>query len=217
MRKIVTKGSSLYVGIDPGKSGYICVYDGTRIRVMWPIPYIGAQVDVHRTRKMFRALRLKGAVRAHLEEQRVFGSQGAVSAGTIMFGYAVLLASLAWSGIPRYKIVTGEEWKRGMEIPPVNFSKPDLPRRPDVPKKPKLAQHKKLIKQWRAERAPIEKERQKIARKEKVERKRLACEKAVELEPDYDFSRGPRSKKLDDGKCEAYLIACHAYENRSAA
>jgi len=196
-----SKGRPKWAGIDPGKQGCICVYDGERLVAAWPIPYLGSEPDLSRLKTMFRALRFANVRHIVLEEQQVYGSQGAVSAGTIMFGYAALKACCVWSGIS-FECVKPDVWKRGVGIPKV--TKPKNPPKVSKPKRGASKAEKETYKKYVAAKKTAESTRKK-------KRKELSVRKAQELEPDIDFRMNERAKVPHMGKVEAFLIAVHAH------
>lgn len=187
----------LFVGIDPGKEGFICVYDGDKIRAMWALPYLEDEIDVVALSRMLRALRLKGARIALLERQQPFHKEGPQGAFTNGFGYGALKASLVWSGIP-FEVVRPDAWKREMSIPAPKITVTHPPKPSNMGARKAW---EKTCKKMDAE----------VARKRKQARKDLACRKAQQLQPRYDFRSGPRSKKPHEGKCEAFLLAFLAH------
>jgi len=201
------KGSPRWAGIDPGKQGYICIYDGQCLVAAWAIPYLGSEPDLPRLKTMFRALRFANVRHIVLEEQQVYGSQGAVSAGTIMGGYMALKACCVWSGIP-FTCLKPDVWKRGVGIPKV--SKPKNPPKVAKPKRGASKAEKETYKKYVAAKKTAEATRKK-------KRKELSVRKAQELEPDTDFRMSTRAKVPHLGKVEAFLIAVHAHRTTRSA
>jgi len=167
----------------------------SRIVAMWKIPYLEDEPDIQRLKRMFRAMKLKGAQHLILEEQQVFHKEGPVGAFTNGFGYATLKTCLAWSEIKGETRKPGD-WKRDMKIPVPSMPTPKLPTKPAT--KNGMKEWNKTVKKIRA--------RAGVAKKKK--RKELACRKAQELAPGYDFRTSKAwNAKVNDGKCEAFLLA----------
>lgn len=190
----------LYVGIDPGKEGFLCVVDADgRVAAMWRLPYLDNRPDQRRIRKLFAALKRRDVRYIVLEEQHAFPREGAVGAFTNGVGFGTLLNCLAWTDIP-HKTSQPSEWKRLMKIPVPKIPKPKLPKKPAT---------KAAEKRWKKQ---CEKLRAKHSRQTKGKRKAYACRLAQQLEPTYDFRLSPRHRGPHDGKCEAFLIARLALE-----
>lgn len=213
LRRIAKKSKiALYVGVDPGKQGFICIYDGDGIiRAMWAVPYDkGGKPNRTRLVKMFRVLRLRGVRFVLIEEQHVFYKQGAVSAWTNCAGYQSLLMCLDWSGL-NYKVITSTAWKRAVGLPV-----PDVPM-PELPSEPTKG-GKKALKAWEKKVASI---KGKVSRQKKALRKQFAIDMAEDEYPGFDFRLNDKPKtKPHDGKCEAFLLAKLArtmHEDRRSA
>jgi hypothetical protein len=201
----------LWIGIDPGKKGFIVAYDGRELVYSYAIPYLGDEPDIPQIKEILTGLRDNATARAVfavIEIQRVYGKQGAVSAGTTMGGYLALKASLVWLGIP-FECVEAEDWKRAMGIPKPTGKMPKLP------KKPPKGSAKKIVVLYKAEKAAIEKKRTAVRNELTKKRKALAFRKAQELAPSIDFRANERCKTPSDGKFEGFLIAVYAYRTQT--
>lgn len=198
MPRKIAKKRKLFLGVDPGQKGYLCVIDEHgRIQAMVHIPYLGEEVDVARLMRILKTLRLHGVCYAILESQQAFHREGPAGAFTNGFGYGALKASLIWSGIP-FEVSRPTDWKRSMNIPAPQGSKPTLPPKPAVKNKKRQSAWKKECNRINA----------RAAAERKKKRKDLACRRAQQLQPEYDFRTSEAwNAKVSDGKCEAYLIA----------
>ncbi len=194
------KGPPRYVGVDPGREGFICVVDERcQIVVMWRIPYLDTRVDVVRLKKMIGALSLINTRFVYLEKQQVHAKEGAQGAFTGGDGYGCLRTMISAFGL-RHEEIRPQEWKREAKIPVPNVPKSNLPPKPST---------KKAQAAWKKECKALNDKR---ARTVKAKRKELACRKAQTLQPEYDFRLSTRAKKPHDGKCEAFLMAREAWK-----
>jgi len=208
VKKKATKGSPLFVGVDPGKSGAIAVYDGRKLIAVWMIPYLDSgQIDEKKLAKIFKALKLKGCVLAVIEKQQAFGNEGSVSSFTTGGGYMALRQAMTSAKI-KYVIVGPNEWKRELDLPIARAKLPPLPKKPS---------NKKDRKAWKVELKKVTKLRGQLSRAKKKETKQIAMDRAQALQPGFDFRRTPRCKGPHDGKCESFLLAFIAYRRHTNA
>jgi len=200
------KQQKLYVGVDPGKEGFICAVDHRcHIRVMWSIPYAGKQIDEVLLAKMIIALVKSGAQVFFLEHQQPHAKEGAVGAHSGGTAYGALRMACAMAGIlgkVPYEILRPEDWKRRAKIPVPSVPKAKLPPEPEKTKK---ADHRR----WKKE---VEKIKAKRSREVKKRRKAHSIAMAERLQPHYDFYKTARSKGPHDGKCESFLLAREAWK-----
>lgn len=199
------KGRSLWLGVDPGKTGYITAYDGERIVASWPLPWLGDEPDLDRLFKMFWALRLAGAVHAFVEHQQTFGKESAKAGFTMGGGYIALKAALKAAGIP-FETQIPDQWKKAMGIPA-----------PTVPKVPKALPRpgRGATKQVKAEYKKREGDRGRAQRARKAKRKEIACRVGQELAPGHDFRESSRCRTPHSGKVESFLLAVFCYRTHA--
>ncbi len=211
-RRLATKRSPTYGGIDPGKDGFMVLYDGAKVLHSCRIPYLGNEIDLTRLLKILRAWRLLNCRLVHLEHQQPFGREGSKSSFTSGLGFGILKCALAAVGV-RQAHPKPHEWKRDVGIP----TAPRL-KMPRLPKKPKGAKGR-LLTTWKIRYSEVERKRGVIQRAKSTKIKELACRRAQELSPGYDFRVSSRATKPHNGKCEAFLLSVLAYrvENRAAS
>lgn len=204
MRRRLKPAVSVWVGIDPGKQGWIVAYNGSTISGAWPLPYLEDELDLVVLERLLLRLRLHGGVAlVVLEQQQVFGKEGAVGAFTTGFNYGVLKAALRYARLP-FAVVTPETWKRGVGVP---ISEKKLP---PLPKKPKGATKAALAK-WERAVATAEKVRARARRERKKDTKAIAVRRAQELAPGYDFRKSANAKVPHPDKAEAFLMAVYGF------
>lgn len=204
MKLLRKKGSLLYLGVDPGLTGWICAYDGRRIVAMVKIPWLASEADLIRLFRIFEELRRHGAEYAMLEHQQPFGPESARASFTLGGGYIALKAALTAAEIP-FDCPEPDVWKAAMGIPPPGGKLPKLPKKP--PEGETLA--------WRRAKGKVERARKEAKKRRKAKRKEISCRKAQELAPGHDFRRTPACKGPDDNKCESFLLAVHAYRTHA--
>ncbi len=205
VRKLREKGAALYLGIDPGKEGYLSAYDGSRIVASWPLPWLGSEPDLDRLFKMFWALRLAGAVHAFLEHQQTFGKESAKSAFTMGAGYVALKAAAKAAGIP-LEVRIPDQWKKEMGIPAPTT--PKVPKALSKPGKKAPSAEKTAYKER-------ERARGQAQRARKAKRKEIACRVGQELAPGYDFRANARCRTPHSGKVESFLLAFLCYRTQA--
>ena len=205
MPRLLRTARPRYGGIDPGKQGYLCVYDPSSGEVVRsdPVPYLGKEVDPTGLALVFRAWKRLGVVFAVLEHQQPFGHEGAWSAFHLGAGYMALKAGLIYHEIA-CEVLAPDDWKQRIGVPVPGAKLPQLPRKPKTKDKAEL-------RRWQAEKARVKTERDRIKRKRAKDRKALSCRKAQELIPGLDLRSSPRATKPHDGKAEAALMAVLAY------
>jgi hypothetical protein len=111
------------IGIDPGKNGYICVYEDLEDEKGWsyfytyyPIPLIGDKVDLISLDSIFDTYTLKfGYINVHCVIEDVHALFGSAAKATFNFGWivGVLEAMLVAHAIP-YTKVTPKDWQKEM-------------------------------------------------------------------------------------------------------
>lgn len=108
--------STLYVGIDPGKDGYICINYKGKIEHK-KIPLIGKEYDVKELAKLIGSV---GALSStvlftHCVIEDVHAIFGSAAGSTFEFGYGVglLEMALAMANIP-YTKVAPKKWQKQM-------------------------------------------------------------------------------------------------------
>lgn len=103
-------------GIDPGKRGFLVVYDGKTIVRADPMPFLGKEPDTATLRRILAEWSRLNVVYTILEKQQPFARDTAVSAFAIGRAYGHLEMILATSNLP-HEIVAPADWKRRLKIP----------------------------------------------------------------------------------------------------
>ncbi len=105
-----------YIGIDPGKTGFISVIDESGVIIYYPIPRIGIQVDMNKLNLVFNEIKQNfGDLHCAIEDvHAVFGSS---AKSTFNFGHIVgaLEAMLVSHSIPFTKIQP-KIWQKQMWV-----------------------------------------------------------------------------------------------------
>lgn len=186
MKKLKTK-PRVFVGIDPGKAGFIVAYDGDKIVFESPIPYLESEIDPVGLLAVFDEIKRSFKVQmVCLENQAPFGREGAKSIFNLGQSFMGLKMALIAKKLP-FSIVTPQKWKKEMKC--------NLPR----------SSNKGLTE------AQIQARR--TSKKKKL--KELAIRKAQEYLPGHDFRLNTRCRNPHDGKCEAALIAVFSFKQWS--
>lgn len=170
--------SKLYVGIDPGKQGFVAVIDSDKVVDSSPIPTVDRDYDIRGMTRLARGWKARRVARVVLEEQQPAYLSGAgdgkgannmvrASFGTGR-GYGMWEGILSAVGLP-YITVRPSVWKKKMGI--------------IVPKGVKGRRN-----------------RQK-------ESKRLSVERCAEAFPGADLRRSTRGRVPCPDKAEAILLA----------
>lgn len=211
-------------GIDPGKQGYMTVTNGSDVVRCDPIPWEGREPDYVAIWLILLDWKQMGVTRVCLEYQQPFSQEGSVSSFTTGGGFMTLKALLAASGLLRgphghTTILMPRVWRNMLRITAPQAKLPPLPKKPKP--KPKPSKNPELKdwrianmeakKNWRADNKRAKSLRGQISRGRKKEGKRLSCELAQKIDPDYDFRRTPRCKGPHDGKAESFLFSWIAY------
>lgn len=105
--------SDAYVGIDPGKTGYIVIIEQTGQIIFHPIPQIGTEIDVRRLNDIFKEISSYFEVSCVIEN--VHAIYGSAASSTFDFGYTtgLLEALLVAHNIPFVK-VQPKTWQKEM-------------------------------------------------------------------------------------------------------
>lgn len=172
----------MYLGVDPGKKGGLCLLDeaGTIVLVR-PMPICAKPSGSQRANKGKRAneevdaCALGDVIRKHyqglqavlVEHQRIFGQQ-LLAVGAQQHGYGMLCGAVLGLGV-RLETTDPKIWKHTVGIAP------------------------------KREGRTVSEQREHL--------KGLAIAKASELWPHEDWLATPRSKKPHDGMAEAALLA----------
>jgi hypothetical protein len=189
----------IYVGIDPGKKGFLAAVDEHGKDVgSWVQPLIGKgtkgnNFDVGAMRRILVELAEKhGDVMVLLEELSPMGGMGTPQTHFYQgMGFALWIGVAAGLGIP-CRLMTKQALKKVLGIP----TPKRIPRAPALPKKATKAEKKEWAK----------KDRARLTRYGK-QKKAEAIKVAKQLMPGIDFRRTPRCDGPDDNKAEAYLYA----------
>lgn len=104
----------LYVGIDPGRHGYIVGINATgQVKIQEKIPYNDKDIDLRETYEIIASL--APAARAVLERQQTFPGDSPNRAFRLACGYASLESFLVACMIP-YDLVLPRVWKKSLGI-----------------------------------------------------------------------------------------------------
>ncbi len=171
------------VGVDPGKTGAICVFRGTQFIVVRDMPTdkskdgktIYDEDAIIQFLKVERSIAKanKGELFVMLEHQHAFPRQGGVGNFSMGYGYACWVMALKALHVPR-KIVTAAQWRK------VIFTE--------------------------KERLAMIEGAQSHAQARNM-RKPASVKKAIKLVP---RAKNFLTRKMDDGRAEAILIALAA-------
>lgn len=105
----------LFIGIDPGKSGFITVYDSdSNDHVFAPMPKIGENIDVKGLADLFGIISHSGII-VHAVIEDVHAIYGSSASSTFTFGYVTGLLEMALvsNNIPFTKIQP-KTWQKQM-------------------------------------------------------------------------------------------------------
>jgi len=105
----------LFIGIDPGKSGVITIYDSdTRDHAFAPMPKIGEAIDVKGLAELFEVIKSSGDIE-HAVIEDVHAIFGSSAKSTFTFGYVTGLLEMALvaNNIPFTK-VQPKTWQKQM-------------------------------------------------------------------------------------------------------
>jgi len=167
-----------YIGIDPGKKGFIAVlsvYDFDKPDWnFYPIPTIqGKIVDVVELNKIFKKIKTNTEIECHAVIEKVHAIFGSSAKATFDFGYTagLLEAMLVAHSIP-YTLVTPKEWQKEMWGGVPNIKKPS-----------------------------------KSGKRQVNDTKAMSEIAAKRLFPEIDMRRTERSSKNDDNKIDSILMA----------
>lgn len=205
-RLIKPAGKGLYLGIDPGRQGYMTLYNTVWIPGQYPIPYLGDEIDLAALFASMEHFKSMGVDHALVERQVVMGQESAKVGFMIGGGYMAIKAALLHAEIPMI-VKDPSKWKREMDIPVPDVKKPPLPKKPKKPKRGASRIERADYDTAVAERKAVQKLREQANRKQKVKRKELAERMARELAPRWDFRGSERARKAHDGKVESFLMA----------
>jgi hypothetical protein len=109
---------AVYLGIDPGKTGYMATLDYCFLQVtLEPIPRIGRGYDLVALERYMTGI--KPGTRCVIEHQQAFPGMGSATMFSLGYGYGALLAMLTAHGIA-FEAVKPNAWKRalGISAPP---------------------------------------------------------------------------------------------------
>lgn len=176
---------ALYGGIDPGRNGWLVVFDSKARNgvqdLSYAIPHFkNNKVDHSRLFSILKEWNSSGVKLVTLEHQQPFGREGRVSCFSHGFGFGSLQACLVCAGFspserpsmgkkPSFWIVLPNEWKRLLELP-------------SVPKHMNSKEKKKAAKEY-------------------------AVELAMEMFPTFDLRKSKRGRVPSPDKSEALLLA----------
>lgn len=107
--------NKIHIGIDPGKSGFICVFKEWDIE-FYEIPKIGDEVDLHKLNNIFNNIRIDDEGKSlHCVMEKVHSIFGSAAKSTFEFGRinGVIEAMLVCNGIP-YTLIQPKEWQKEM-------------------------------------------------------------------------------------------------------
>lgn len=105
-----------YGGIDPGKDGFMVLFDGDDIIEAVPVPWLDRDPDLKGLLRIFAGWRKKGVVFAVLEHQQAFGKDSARNAFSLGGGFRALEMGLMALRIP-FEVIRPSDWKRRLKIP----------------------------------------------------------------------------------------------------
>jgi hypothetical protein len=173
----------IYIGIDPGKSGFICMYiaDTQQFR-FYEIPKIGKFIDVNGVNKIFRSIAILQDIHdltVHCVTEDVHALFGASSGATFSFGYVVGLIEMAIvaHNIP-YTKVQPKKWQAMM---------------------------------WAG--IPVQKKLSSTGKTFVNDTKLMSKMAAKRLFPTIDLRRTEKCKNDDDNKIDALLLCSYAIRN----
>jgi hypothetical protein len=104
--------NKIYVGIDPGKDGYICI-DYNEQFEFWAIPKIGKEFNILELSAIIRRISHLGKVHCVLEDVHAIYGSAAGSTFTFGFGCGLIEGMLAMVGIP-YTKIQPKKWQKQM-------------------------------------------------------------------------------------------------------
>lgn len=106
--------SKVYIGIDPGKDGFICAAIGDSYTFN-PIPKVGKEVDIHKLSSMLYELALINPEQIHCVLEDVHAMFGSSAKGTFNFGYVcgIIEGIICTLEIP-YTKVQPKTWQKEM-------------------------------------------------------------------------------------------------------
>ena len=108
---------TIYIGIDPGKTGAIAFLDSaTSFGKVHDMPWIAKDIDIQQVKGWLKDARQKDYCVACLEYQQAFPRQGAVSAYTLGEGVGQLKGLLLGMEIA-FEEVRPAKWKVALSIP----------------------------------------------------------------------------------------------------
>ena len=112
-------------GGDPGKDGWLVVYDGRKIIQADRIPWLDRVPNRAELRRIFLEWKDLGVVLGAIEHQQTIGKQSASGAFSLGRGYEALLMGLEFSEIP-YEEPTPKIWKPSMGVKTPSSKAPAL-------------------------------------------------------------------------------------------
>jgi len=101
-----------FVGIDPGKDGYICINYGGEFE-FHPIPKIGKEFDILELATIIGHISHLGDVHCTLEDVHAIFGSAAGSTFTFGFGCGLIEGMLVMAGIP-YTKIQPKKWQKQM-------------------------------------------------------------------------------------------------------
>lgn len=108
---------TIYIGIDPGKTGALAAVNGSGESILVvDLPWIGKDVDIQAVRDHVGWARARDRVVACVEYQQAFPGQGAVSAYTLGEGVGQIKGLLLGLDVP-FDEVRPAKWKVALELP----------------------------------------------------------------------------------------------------
>lgn len=107
---------TIYIGIDPGKTGAVAFLSSPNVARVEDLPWIGKDLDIQQIKRWLEEVRSRDFCVACLEYQQAFPGQGAVSAYTLGEGVGQLKGLLLGMGIA-FEEVRPAKWKTALSIP----------------------------------------------------------------------------------------------------
>jgi hypothetical protein len=103
--------SKLYIGIDPGKEGYICIMEGEAI-TFHPIPLIGKEFDIHNLFELlFKIANTDSNIHCVVEDVHALFNSSAGATFSFGFGLGVIEGILVSLLVPYTKIAP-KKWQK---------------------------------------------------------------------------------------------------------
>lgn len=108
-----TRKKDLFVGVDPGRKGAICAYDGRSIVLCEMLPFLDKLIDENGLSRIIDDIRMHGnIVNCMVEFQQTMGPPTSPrSAFTAGQSYGALKAVLVCKGVP-FDTIKPTEWKK---------------------------------------------------------------------------------------------------------